>query len=394
LILRARAANTDVRATVARVSQARAQLARTRASLFPTPSGSVTASSGDSEEEAAVVSAGVLNLAYEVDLFGRERARRQGAGARLAAAEFDRSAVALTVEAEVARAFVECAAIAEQIKLADRSLASARELKRVIDARVRLGSASRVDAGLQAIEVSRLEVERLRLVEAAERARNALAVLVGEEAPLFHLEPVSIASLRIASVAVEQPAELLLRRPDVAAAAARAAAAANDLEAARLSRRPGLLISAGGVLRPSEASKAAVLSVGQLLLSAVLDGGRLQADIDEADAARMGAMYAFRGVVLAALAETEDGLAAVEGSRERQRLADSALEGARMTARLSRLQYLEGYADLQAVSDAESRLIQTEELHLLATLERLQASIDLYRVMGGAPAGSDDLGST
>jgi outer membrane protein, multidrug efflux system len=160
------------------------------------------------------------------------------------------------------------------------------------------------------------------------------------------------------------------------------------VEVARLSRRPDLVIGAGGVLRPSDAGGAAVLSVGQLLLSAVLDRGRLQADVDEASAAQSGAMEAFRGAVLAALAETEDGLAAVEGARERQRLADAALEGARMTARLSRLQYLEGYADLQSISDAETRLIQAEELYLFATLGRLEASIDLYRVTGGPPAES------
>ena len=59
---------------------------------------------------------------------------------------------------------------------------------------------------------------------------------------------------------------------------------------------------------------------------------------------------------------------------------------ARETARLARLQYLEGDADLQRLFDAEQRLIESEDARLIAVQERLEAAIDLFKALGGMPA--------
>jgi outer membrane protein TolC len=78
-------------------------------------------------------------------------------------------------------------------------------------------------------------------------------------------------------------------------------------------------------------------------------------------------------------------LASVENSRSRQVLIDSILAEARVTARLARLQYLEGEADLRDVLDADRLLVQAEDARALSTQERINAAIDLYEAMGGSP---------
>jgi outer membrane protein TolC len=90
--------------------------------------------------------------------------------------------------------------------------------------------------------------------------------------------------------------------------------------------------------------------------------------------------------LLTALGEAEDALQAVERSRAREALLNTIVSEAVTTARLARLQYVEGAADLQWVLDAEQRLVQAEDARAIAQQERLEAAVDLYRALGGAPA--------
>ena len=88
----------------------------------------------------------------------------------------------------------------------------------------------------------------------------------------------------------------------------------------------------------------------------------------------------FRSVELDALH-----LAAVERSRAREALLLEVVEEARLTARLARMQYIGGEADLQWVIEAERRLIEAEDSSAIARQERLEAAIDLFKAMGGSP---------
>jgi outer membrane protein, multidrug efflux system len=393
LVERALAANPDLGAAAARIQRARAQLRGARAQALPTVDGRLGLQgvrSDDSGNSAFDFSAGsaLLDISWEVDLFGRLAAGRRAAAARVIAARFDRDAVALALEAELARAFVQHSALAARIALLDRNLASARELERIIGVRLRLGAATRVDLGLQAVEVRQLEVERTRIVEALRRTRNAMAALAGDEAPLFTAPLADLAELSPPTLAPVQPAELLVRRPDLRAAEARIAAASGDVESARRAFLPQLRLSAGALGQAASLSGplGATLSIGADLLAPIFNRGRLHGALGEASATQRESVELYRAALLQALREAEDALAGAAQSRERALLLDRIVGDARETARLARLQYVEGYADLQRVIEAESRLIAIEDARVLAVQERLEAAIDLYRAMGGPPA--------
>jgi outer membrane protein TolC len=67
----------------------------------------------------------------------------------------------------------------------------------------------------------------------------------------------------------------------------------------------------------------------------------------------------------------------------REELVAQAVAEARQTARLTRLQFVEGEADLRDSLDAEERLIAAEDALALARQQRLEAAIDLFRATGG-----------
>ena len=392
LIQRALAANADISVATARVEQARAQLAIARAAMLPvvTAAGGLNATRTDDRGGGAFdFSAGLagVDVAFEPDLFGGRRAERNAARYRFRATEFDRDATALILEAEVARAFVQHAALTDRIALLDRSVANARELLRIIQIRLNEGVATRVDTGLQSIEVRQLEAERTRLIEAQQQTLNALSVLVGEEAPRFDIAPIGLAALSTPAFVPIQPGELLVRRPDIRAAEARIAAASGDVASARAAFLPSLRLSASALGQAATLSGpfGATLSAGAALLAPIFNGGRLRGQVNFASAAQAESVELYRRSLLTALREAEDALAAAEQSRRRQAIIAQVVEDARTTARLRRLQFIEGEADLRDDLDAQRLLVQAEDARAISTQERMNAAIDLYRAMGGAP---------
>jgi NodT family efflux transporter outer membrane factor (OMF) lipoprotein len=394
LTIRALAANADIAIARTRIEQARAQLQIARAAMLPVVSASAgvsanrTDNTGGSVFDFSDAFAG-LDVSFDTDLFGGRRAERRAARDRLAAAAFDRDATALVVEAEVARAYVQHAALDDRLAFLDENIAGARELERIVQVRLREGVATKVDTGLQAIEVRQLQAERLRLIEARSQTRSALAVLVGEEAPRFQLPHSRLASLTIPSFTPVQPGELLVRRPDIRAAEARIRAASGDVASARAAFLPNLRLTAStlGQAATLTGPFGATISAGAALLAPIFDGGRLRGQLFNASAAQAETVELYRRALLVALGEAQDALSAVEQSRARQLLLDRVVEEARTTLRLRRLQYIEGEADLRDVLDAQRLLVQAEDARAISTQERLNAAADLYRAMGGRAAG-------
>lgn len=400
LIGRALAANADLGAATARIRQARAQLRLARAEMLPVVNASVGLGGGRNRGGGAGLfnfseAFAGLEASWDLDLAGEGRAGRRSALSRYAAASFDRDAVALLVQAEVARAFVQHATLTERLALLDRSVEQARELLRIVDVRLRLGEGTRVDTGLQTIQLRQLQVDRERLVEARVRTANALAILAGEEAPRFTVPAARLAAFQVPAIAAVQPAELLVRRPDIRAAEARIAAANGDVEQARAAFLPRIRLSASALGQGSVGGPLGIaINLGSSLLAPIFDGGRLRGNLDLAGGRQAESVELYRQALLTALSEGEDALEAVERARARESLLVSIVSEAATTARLSRLQYVGGEADLQWVTNAEQLLVEAQDARALALQERLEAAIDLYRAMGGSPdAGAPVLAS-
>jgi len=393
LIGRALAANADIAIARTRLEQARAQLTVARAAMLPVVSASagLSANRTDARDRSAFdfsdAFAG-LDVSYDLDLFGGRRAERDAARDRVRAASLDRDAAALAVEAEVAAAYLQYLALADRLALLDRNLAAAQELERIVQIRFREGVASKVDTGLQAIEVRQLEAERHRLLEAQARTRNALALLLGEEAPRFALPTAGLDTLRTPAFALVQPTELLVRRPDIHAAEARISAAAGDVASARAAFLPSITLSASALGQAASLSGpfAATVTAGAGLLAPIFGRGRLSGQLAGASAVQAESVELYRRTLLTALAEVEDALAGVEQSAARQRLLEQAVAEAREALRLRRLQYIEGDADLRDVVDAQRLLVSAEDARAISVQERMNAAIDLYRALGGSPA--------
>ncbi len=390
--------NSEIRIASARISQSRALLRAARQATLP----EVTLSAGANRRFNSSASSALdfkdafarLDVDFELDLFGRLGAGKRAALSRARAAELERAAISLAIEADLAQAYVQRAALARRIAILGTNIERAEELDRVIRLRSAEGDATRVDQGLQAIRLLNLRERASRLQEALDQTRTALAILTGSEAPQFTTAPDSLDTMTIPQLGPPAPRELLAARPDLRASEALIEAAKGDVAQARAAFLPQINISMQGLLETATSSPLGKsLNIGSSLLAPIFSRGRLESALQFAAAVQVEVVEQYRQKILAALAEVEDARGAGQRSAERAKLLDAIVNEARLTARLANVRFIEGEEDLLSVLDAQTSLSDAEDAQVIGWQERLFSQIALYRSMGGYSARSENVQS-
>lgn len=393
LVAAALAANPDLAIAAERVRQAEAQVSIAGATLFP----ALSLGAGSSRRETRVdggnwqadnASSATLSASYELDLWGKNASGQRSAEAALRASRFDRETVRLTLIAGVANAYFQVLSLRGRLAIARENLNVAERVFAVVDSRVRNGAASALDLARQqaAVLTQKAAIQPLELQE--RQTLFALAILLGRAPEGFNPVASAVTSLAVPRVAPGLPAQLLVRRPDLASVEAQLAAANANVAAARAALLPniGLTGSAGlasDVLLNFLNGPTASIVLGASLLQPIFDGGRLRAQADIAASRERELVENYRKAVLAALADVESALAAGGRTAAQELLQEKIAEQARLALRLAEIRYREGADDLLTVLDAQRTLFQAEDQLAQIRLSRLQASVSLFKALGG-----------
>lgn len=392
LLDQARIANTDIALANARIAQAAADLRIARAANGPVLGLLARAESnarGGAAENAFRDSFNTaeLELSYTVDISGQLRAGKKAAVARFRAAGYEAETIRLGIEVAVATAYVEYATLNDRIAIAQDALDSARAFERTVQLRAREGLASEVDAGIQTTQANAFAIELSRLKEARARSRNALAVLLGEEAPGFILPDVGLSTLTTPQFLPLQPASLLSRRPDMLFAAAMIEAAEGDVQRARAAFVPDIELSVGSFVDNAAGNSLTNpgFALASRLLATIFDSGRLKGGVYRASAEQREAVEQFRKSLLTALADTQNALVASSRTAERAALLNHSHGIAVRTAELARRRFIAGSDDIGIVAEADRRRLEIADSLATARQEALLSAIQLYAAMGGRP---------
>ena len=119
LMARALAANHDLGAAIARIERARAALGVADADRYPAVNLSGGASRSHSDRSGHAESSQLaLNVAYEVDLWGSRQASIDAARAGLESSLYDRDALALVLQSEVAANYFPILSLKDRLAIA------------------------------------------------------------------------------------------------------------------------------------------------------------------------------------------------------------------------------------------------------------------------------------
>jgi multidrug efflux system outer membrane protein len=395
LVERALAGDLDLKVAAARVSEARALLDAQRRARWPAASAEVSRDERHTQQpgftterfKAESYEAGIATF-WELDLFGRVRRGAQAAAADAEAAEADLRDAQVLVAAEVANTYLDLRGAQKRLRVAQANLANQRETLDLTRVRLDLGRGSELDVASAAARYSATEASIPPLVAAESIAAHRLAVLLGESpgALAGELAPAELAP-HLTTLAVDSPAALLRRRPDIRAAERDLAAATARIGVAKADLFPRLSLSgfigfiAGDADQLGE-SPTRAWSLTPVLSWAGFDIG-VRARIVAAEARTEGALAAYELTVLRALEETEN--AFVTYGQERLRLVAvvEQASASRRAADLARIQYREGALDFLRLLDAERTQLAAEDEVAAAETDLNASVVAIYRALGG-----------
>jgi multidrug efflux system outer membrane protein len=393
LVNEALAHNHDLAAAAARLEAAQARARIAGAPLLPEVSlGLDMARAASAGQTPGNDYSAQLRMSWEADLWGRlSHAARAGQRDADAAAE-DYRAARLALAASVARSWFLAIETGQQWRLAQQTADSFGRSLEVIEARYRQG----LDSAL-AVRLARTDAAAAKANLAARRrdvdaARRDLEVLLGRY-PRAALDAAQHLPAIRAEVPVGLPAQLLARRPDLAASERRLSAAGERLEAARKNRLPSLRLTAVG--GGASETLRQLLDWDYLLwrllagiTQPVFEGGRLVAEQSLAAAQREEAWAIYAQALLVALREVEGALAAESRYREQEQALGEATREARAAERLAEARYRQGLVDIITLLEARRRAFNAESSWLRTARERLDNRVALYLALGGGFAAA------
>ncbi len=414
LVARALAGNLDIRQAASRVVQARAQERAVRAGGGP--SLNAGAQAGYTRLSANSIPSSIANFgdptngnssgfglpgegfanflvgfdaSWELDLFGGQRRANEAARARTEAAVWQGRDAEVTLTAEVARQYFELRGLQRRMAIADGTIASARELLEILNARAKNGLSSTIDSRRQERDLARLVADRQGLAAEAEARMHALGVLLGQP-PLSLAEELAGAGgpPKAIEVPAGLPSQLLERRPDVRAAERRLAAATADIGVATADLYPKFSLT--GALQLVSRSLSTMLETDSILARGaggfslpLLGRGASRATVELRTAQADEALIAWQGDVLGAMRDVEDALSRLDAARKRVEQLSAAERAARDAMETALVQNRHGLTGFIEVIEAQQALWQASDA--LAQAEGAQAgdTVALYKALGG-----------
>lgn len=390
LIERAVAGNLDLQLARVRLHEARARLGLSRADEFPTLTTTGSATRSHNYSQTQNLFAIGFDAGWELDIFGGVRRSQEAAQADLAAGREDLRDVLVSLLGEMAANYLEARTFQARIAAATGNLQFQEETFKLTDWRYQAGLTDElaVQQARYSLASTRAQLPNLRT--GLEESLNRLAILTGDEPGRIHelmKEPALIPAPPV-TVAVGVPAETLRQRPDLrraeqqlVAATARVGVAVSDLYPKfRLSGSLGLN-SEDSVDILSATSRS--WRFGPSFSWPLFDGKQVQHNIEIQSSLQEQKLLQYRSVVLAALAEVENAIAAYVEEQRRHNFLVEAAQAARIAAELTRIKYQAGLQDFSIVLDAQRSQLSIEDQ--LAQSQGAVSSnlVRLYKALGG-----------
>lgn len=307
------------------------------------------------------------------------RAARGGARAADASAE----AVRLQVRAGFAQAAHGARAAEEVVLASERAVEIAAEHARSADRRVKAGVAPPLDVLRARTEQVRRESDLARARADLDRARLALGILLGREAPVRIVVP-DLAAAPAAPEPAPSAAEAVERRPEMRSQRSQVEAAEDQVRASWARLLPQLSATgsafASDVAYPTGEKEGWRATVD--LTWPIFDGGLREARRRQTRAQLATARAGAEAQRLAVVQEVADGARDLAVARERLRLAETQRGLASDAAESAQRSFEAGVASNLDVVDANDRLYQADVGLAEARARVAQAAIGLERALG------------
>jgi len=389
--------NQSLKAAQAQYQQARALARSARAAQFPQVTAGASAAATDVSDNKPLRNPTSdtqytdymqrADVSYEFDVWGRVAKTVSAATAIAQATAADLEAVRLSLQAELAQDYFLIRGLDSEQRIINASVAAYERALELTRNRHTGGLVSGVDVAQAETQLQATRAQAIDITVRRAQLEHAIAALTGTTATSFVLSPSPLA-LPAPVVPAGLPADVLERRPDIAAAERRVAAANAQVGITQSAFYPVLTLTGSAGFESASLGSWIKLasnfwSVAPAAAMTVFDGGRRRAASDAALAGYERAQAVYRDTILTAFREVEDNLAALRILAEEARTQDAAVASAERLLVLSNNRYTGGVSTYLEVVVAQTAALNNQRAAVNILSRRLTASVLLIKALGG-----------
>jgi NodT family efflux transporter outer membrane factor (OMF) lipoprotein len=406
--------NLDIKIALSRIREARAMRGISKSRLFPTLNLNSTfeerrdsenmmngnlqdfgSSNGGDEYEYYMAG---FDSGWEIDIFGGLRRSIEAAQAELEASFADFNDILIILMSEVALNYIEMRTYQTRIDIIYKNIMTQEKTYNLNKSRYTAGLIDELalEQSLRNLEQSRSQIPSLETGLIA--AKNRLAVLTGKKpGELDNLIANKKQIPRIPpEVAVDIPAEVLRRRPDIRRAERNLAAQTARIGVAVADLYPKFhLLGTIGLESVGNDNfwdaSSRFWSVGPSLTWNLFQGGAIRQNIKVQTERQKQALDTYEATVLNALEEVENALTAYAKEQNRNEYLNRAVKAAERTEFLALDQYKAGLTDFYNVLDAQRTLLELQDQFMQSRGEMVANLARLYKALGGGWEYAEEL---
>jgi NodT family efflux transporter outer membrane factor (OMF) lipoprotein len=402
LVTQAFAANRDLAVAEANLSAARASLEGARNGQYPQTNINLGAKYGRDagtdeileidgiKPQTIWVFDDILDVSYELDLFGRVRRSLEASHADAEAARAARDGVRITVAAETTRAYAQVCALGEELAVARRSLDVTTHEAEISRQRQGLGAGT----GFDVVRAEQLAAQTRAAIPPLEGQRRAalfqLTALLGRtpSQAVTDADACATPPALKAPLPVGDGTSLIQRRPDVRLADRRLAAATARIGVATADLYPritltGLYGGAAPSIGDLAGNPGLTWGVGPEINWTFPNSLGVRSRIHAAKAQQQAALAGFDNAVLQALKETEQALAAYGSELDHRKALGEALDRAQRALDMVHGQQAAGSASTLDVLTSEQTYVAANAQVAASDAAIAQDQIAVFKALGG-----------
>jgi NodT family efflux transporter outer membrane factor (OMF) lipoprotein len=399
--------NPTLAADEAAYRQAKALVSISRAAYFPTLGATASASRsragfGNNSSGAVIGKTGSdisdsfnteLEASWVPDLWGKVRRTVESSVASAQARAADLANAQLSLQSTLATDYFQLRVIDEEKRLYDATIEGYQRSYQLTQNQYAAGVASQADVITAQTQLQSTQAAAIDLGTQRAQYEHAIAVLIGKPPAEFSIAPLPF-NPTLPQIPLALPADLLQRRPDIAAQERTIAAANAQIGVAIAAYYPDLTLSAAAGFASSQLAHwieapYRVWSLGPQLAATIFDGGARAGQVASARATYDQNVALYRQTVLVALQSVEDQLAALRVLGEEQGVQDAATRASMLAVTLTLNQYQAGTIDYSSVVAAQVTALNNQRSQLSVTGNRLIASVALIEALGGGWNAAD-----
>jgi NodT family efflux transporter outer membrane factor (OMF) lipoprotein len=389
--------NQTLRAAADRFQEARDVLRETRSSFYPFVTTNVSAGQLRQSQHRALFGGNSRvnysdftlggDVSYEVDAWGAVRRSVQSSRALAQASGADLETIRLSLHAELALDYITLRGLDALKQLFDTNVEAFEKAVQLTESRFQGGVASREDVDLAATQLEQTRAEDIDITSTRDQFEHAVAVLIGQPASTFTLEPAPLPVIPPVPTP-GLPSDLLERRPDIAEAERRVASANEQVGIARAAFFPTITLGLLGGLESGQfpnwlTGPSAFWSIGATAAETVFDAGRRRAVSDQAKASYDEMIADYQQTVLISFQQVEDSLSELRVLEEEAKTQEAAVAAANRALEQSTNRYKGGLDTYLTVIAAQSAFLTNQRTAVSILTRRLTSTVLLVKALGG-----------